>query len=49
MQASGQPQPDKLYRLLEVEVRGHDKAVLDSYETFATTAARELDINVHKT
>lgn len=35
--------------MIEVEVRGHDSAVLDSYQTFATTAAGELDIPVHKT
>ncbi|XP_067013337.1 small ribosomal subunit protein uS10m isoform X1 [Anabrus simplex] len=37
---------DKLYRLLEVEVRGNDPAVLKSYSWFATTAARELGIRV---
>lgn len=35
--------------MIEVEVRGHDKAVLDSYEKFTLSAARELDINVHNT
>ncbi|XP_047108784.1 28S ribosomal protein S10, mitochondrial [Schistocerca piceifrons] len=37
---------DKLYKILEIEVRGNDPAVLKSYETFATMAARELGITV---
>lgn len=28
------PQPDKLFRQIELEVRGHDRAVLQSYMTF---------------
>lgn len=38
--------PDELYRLLSIEVKGHDTAVLDSYEQFAVMAANELDITV---
>ncbi|KAJ9596011.1 hypothetical protein L9F63_012744, partial [Diploptera punctata] len=37
---------DKLYKMMEVEVRGHDPAVLKSYSWFATTAANELGITV---
>ena len=37
---------DKLYRMVEVEVRGNDPAVLKSYSWFATTAASELGITV---
>lgn len=37
---------DKLYKMVEVEVRGHDPAVLKSYSWFATTAANELGITV---
>lgn len=37
---------DKLYKALIVEVRGHDKAVLNSYESFVRMAANELSINL---
>ncbi|XP_069685611.1 small ribosomal subunit protein uS10m [Periplaneta americana] len=37
---------DKLYRMVEVEIRGNDPAVLKSYSWFTTTAARELGITV---
>ncbi|KDR16763.1 28S ribosomal protein S10, mitochondrial [Zootermopsis nevadensis] len=37
---------DKLYRMVEVEVRGNDPAVLKSYSWFTTTAAMELGITV---
>ena len=37
---------DELYKRLEVEVRGHDPAVLNSYETYVTTAAKELGISM---
>ncbi|XP_023720127.1 28S ribosomal protein S10, mitochondrial [Cryptotermes secundus] len=37
---------DKLYRMVEVEVRGNDPAVLKSYTWFATTAAKELGITI---
>ncbi|XP_063241358.1 small ribosomal subunit protein uS10m [Bacillus rossius redtenbacheri] len=39
---------DELYKMLELEVKGHDAAVLKSYEWFVTTAARELDIKIGK-
>ncbi|XP_004462884.1 small ribosomal subunit protein uS10m [Dasypus novemcinctus] len=39
-------EPDTLYKRLSVLVKGHDKAVLDSYEYFATLAAKELGISV---
>ncbi|XP_058792382.1 small ribosomal subunit protein uS10m [Phymastichus coffea] len=38
--------PDKLYKKIEIEVRGNDKAVLQSYGIFATTAADHLGITV---
>lgn len=37
---------DKLYKRLEIELRGHDKMVIKSYVKFATTAAQHLDIDV---
>lgn len=40
----GQPERDILYKKLDVEVRGHDPAVLKSYEWFATKTAKELEI-----
>ncbi|KAJ8673914.1 hypothetical protein QAD02_005176 [Eretmocerus hayati] len=40
------PKPDKLYKRLELEVKGHDPAVLKSYGIFATTAANHLGITV---
>ncbi|XP_061254178.1 small ribosomal subunit protein uS10m isoform X1 [Bos javanicus] len=39
-------EPDTLYKRLSVLVKGHDKAVLDSYEYFAVLAAKELGISV---
>lgn len=38
--------PDKLYKKLEIEVRGNDPAVLKSYGQFALMAAKHLDIEV---
>jgi len=43
------PTLDKLYRQVEIEVRGHDNAVLSSYTKFAVTAAQHLDIKVAET
>uniref|UniRef100_A0A914Z134 Small ribosomal subunit protein uS10m n=1 Tax=Panagrolaimus superbus TaxID=310955 RepID=A0A914Z134_9BILA len=42
---SAQPKPDKLFKKIEFEVRGHDKAVLKSYMTFVQSACGHLDIN----
>ncbi|XP_045699951.1 28S ribosomal protein S10, mitochondrial isoform X2 [Phyllostomus hastatus] len=39
-------EPDTLYKRLSVLVKGHDKAVLDSYEYFAVLAAKELGISI---
>lgn len=39
-------EPDKLYRMVELECRSNDRAVLDSYETFAVTAAKQLGVTV---
>ncbi|XP_065606846.1 small ribosomal subunit protein uS10m [Cyrtonyx montezumae] len=41
-------EPEILYRRLSLLVKGHDKAVLDSYEFFAVLAAKELGITVEK-
>ncbi|XP_053736841.1 probable 28S ribosomal protein S10, mitochondrial isoform X1 [Synchiropus splendidus] len=41
-------EPDALLQKLSVLVKGHDKAVLDSYEFFATMAAKELGIKINK-
>ncbi|KAL6254828.1 hypothetical protein P5V15_014165 [Pogonomyrmex californicus] len=38
--------PDKLYKKIEIEVRGNDPAVLKSYGQFAMMAAGHLKINV---
>ena len=40
--------PDLLYRRLELELRAHDQAVLDSYVTFLQQAARHLNVTVGK-
>ncbi|KAM6185724.1 small ribosomal subunit protein uS10m [Rhynchocyon petersi] len=39
-------EPDTLYKRLSVLVKGHDKAVLDSYEYFAVLAAKELGLSI---
>lgn len=39
---------DKLYKRLEIEIKGSDPAVLKSYSWFATTAANHLGIDVGK-
>ncbi|KAF4115002.1 small ribosomal subunit protein uS10m [Onychostoma macrolepis] len=40
--------PDVLYQRLSLRVKGHDRAVLDSFEMFAALAARELGLNLEK-
>lgn len=35
---------DKLYKIVELELRGHDPAVLRSFAKFATTAGNHLDV-----
>ena len=37
---------DELYKRLCVEVRGHDPAVLDSYERFVRLVSTELDVQL---
>lgn len=44
--AQPEPEDDKLYKRLEIELRGHDKAVIKSYVKFATTAAEHLKVEV---
>lgn len=39
---------DILFQMVEVEVKGHEPAVLQSYQWFVTYAAKELDISVGK-
>ncbi|GAA6228775.1 28S ribosomal protein S10, mitochondrial [Lates japonicus] len=41
-------EPDQLFQKVSVLVKGHDRAVLDSYEFFATLAAKELGITISK-
>lgn len=48
MQVSISDEPETLYKRLSLLVKGHDKAVLDSYEYFAVLAAKELGISVEK-
>uniref|UniRef100_A0A8D0DYI6 Small ribosomal subunit protein uS10m n=1 Tax=Salvator merianae TaxID=96440 RepID=A0A8D0DYI6_SALMN len=41
-------EPDILYKRLAILVKGHDRAVLDSYEYFMVLAAKELDLSIEK-
>ncbi|NWH74638.1 RT10 protein, partial [Piaya cayana] len=41
-------EPETLYKRVSLLVKGHDKAVLDSYEYFAVLAAQELGIPIEK-
>ncbi|XP_060745521.1 small ribosomal subunit protein uS10m isoform X1 [Tachysurus vachellii] len=41
-------EPDTLFQKLTVLVKGHDRAVLDSYEFFVTLAANELGLTLSK-
>ncbi|KAM9316842.1 small ribosomal subunit protein uS10m [Gastrophryne carolinensis] len=45
---SSSDEADTLYKKIEVLVKGHDKAVLDSYEYFTVLAAEELGISVER-
>jgi len=45
MKATGE-EPDQLYKTVEIEVKGHDTAVLSSYEKFVTMAAEHLGVNI---
>ncbi|XP_037575738.1 28S ribosomal protein S10, mitochondrial-like [Dermacentor silvarum] len=47
--AEDSSEPDKLYKRIELEVRGHDPAVLKSYKWYAMEAAKLLDISVSRT
>nr|CAI5822284.1 unnamed protein product [Callosobruchus analis] len=38
-------EPDKLYRVVELELRGNDPAVLKSFCKFATSTGKHLDID----
>ncbi|XP_015178970.1 PREDICTED: 28S ribosomal protein S10, mitochondrial [Polistes dominula] len=40
------PNPDKLYKKIEIEVRGNDPAVLKSYGQFTEMTANHLGINM---
>lgn len=46
--ANDELEDDKLYKQLEIELRGHDPEVMKSYEWFARTAAEHLGIEVGK-
>lgn len=39
-------EPDTLLQKVVLLVKGHDRAVLDSYEFFVTMAANELGIKI---
>ncbi|KAF3702897.1 putative 28S ribosomal protein S10, mitochondrial [Channa argus] len=41
-------EPDTLLQKVSILVKSHDRAVLDSYEFFATMAAKELGITISK-
>ncbi|XP_041815052.1 probable 28S ribosomal protein S10, mitochondrial [Chelmon rostratus] len=41
-------EPDTLFQKVSLLVKSHDRAVLDSYEFFATMAAKELGITISK-
>lgn len=41
-------EPDKLYKIVELELRGHDSAVLKSFAKFATTAGNYLDVQAKR-
>ena len=41
-------EPDVLFQKVSVLVKGHEKAVLDSYEFFVSLAAKELGITLGK-
>lgn len=40
------PRSDELYKRLCVEIRGHDPAVLESYERFVRLVSTELAIKL---
>lgn len=42
------PQPDTLCKVVELELRGNDPAVLKSFVTFATTAGHHLNLESKK-
>lgn len=48
MQVSISDEPEILYKRLSLLVKGHDKAVLNSYKYFAVLAAEELGISIEK-
>lgn len=39
-------EPDTLFQKVSLLVKGHDKAVLDSYQFFVTMAANELNVKI---
>lgn len=45
---SNECEPDKLFKILELELRGNDKAVLSSFSKFATTAGNHLGIETKR-
>lgn len=44
IQVSSEEELDKLYKTVELELRGNDPAVLKSFAKFATTTGQHLDI-----
>ena len=45
-QTAGELELDKLYSMVELEVKGHDPAVLKSYEDFTLMAAEHLGVRL---
>ena len=46
-QVTEEEQPeDSLYKWIELRVKGHDDAVLESYAMYVSLAANELDISL---
>ncbi|VEN62339.1 unnamed protein product [Callosobruchus maculatus] len=43
--STAQDEPDKLYRIVELELRGNDPAVLKSFCKFATTTGKHFDLD----
>jgi len=44
---SNKPRQDRLFREIQIEIRAHQPEVLKSYSWFASSAAKELDIQVN--
>lgn len=45
-ETSTSTEPDKLYKIIQIEIRANESEVMKSYEKFARMAAEYLDINI---